>query len=910
MIDVFGSRREYGRSPAPRGAPAARGLAPTALVILKIPMQLEKVYEPQRFEPRWAQWWLDEALYAADNTSTKTMFSLVIPPPNVTGSLHMGHMLEHTMIDMVVRWRRMSGYNTLWLPGTDHAGIATQMVVERQLAQQNITRRELGREAFEAKVWEWKAVSGGRIVEQMKRTGASCDWTRERFTMDEGLSRAVREVFVGLWERGLVYRGEYMVNWCPRCNTALSDLEVAHEDTQGSLWHIKYPVLDAQGDETGEHLVVATTRPETMLGDTAVAINKEDQRYLHLHGLSVRLPLMNRDIPIILDDLADPEFGTGVVKVTPAHDPNDFEAGKRHNLPHVKVIDETAKMTADAGSYAGLDRFEARKKVVADLEAAGLLAGIEPHALSVTMCDRCRTILEPLVSKQWFVSMKPLAEKAMAAVEDGRTTIEPEQWRTTYFHWMRNIRDWCVSRQLWWGHRIPAWYCEECGHMMVARHEPEHCAECSYTTLRQETDVLDTWFSSGLWPFSTMGWPGQTQDLKTFYPTSLMIMGYEILFFWCARMMMFGLEFMGEVPFRQVYIHGIVRDAQGKKMSKTRGNTVDPLDITEKYGTDAVRMALLTAAAPGTDISWTEDKVPASRAFGNKIWNAARFLFMNMERAGVEPCIPGAAKAETLEDRWIQSRLNAAAESCNRALEANRFHEAAQTMWHFFWGEFCDWYIELKKLRFTEGSGLDDNWRNLLNTFEAALRLLSPAMPFLTEELWQRLANGAPGLPKSVTVAAYPQYSEAAHDAEAERQMALLQEIITSARTYRADSKIDPKAKLSAKLICKGEALAVANTSRVPIEKLAGLTLTIEEGAPKNTFELVFEMSESDAEAQRKRLAKEIEQLEKNVASSERQLGDEKFLARAPEHIVASIKEKLTKYKTELDAKRSAVAGL
>jgi len=873
-------------------------------------MQLEKVYEPQRFEPRWAQWWLDENLYAADARSSRPMFSLVIPPPNVTGSLHMGHMLEHTMIDMAVRWRRMSGFNTLWLPGTDHAGIATQMVVERELAKQGVKRRDLGREKFEEKVWEWKALSGGRIVEQMKRTGASCDWSRERFTMDEGLSRAVREVFVGLWERGLVYRGEYMVNWCPRCHTALSDLEVSHEDTQGSLWHIRYPVLDASGNPTGEFLTVATTRPETMLGDTAVAINARDPRYTHLHGLLVRLPLLHRDIPILLDDIADPEFGTGAVKITPAHDPNDFEAGKRHNLPHVKVINELAQMTADAGPYAGLDRFEARTRIAADLDAAGLLASVQPHSLSVTKCERCQTILEPLVSKQWFVSMKPLAEKAIAAVEQGRTTIEPEQWRTTYFHWMRNIRDWCVSRQLWWGHRIPAWFCDACGHITVSRDTPTACPQCHSASLRQETDVLDTWFSSGLWPFSTMGWPGQTDDLRAFYPTSLMIMGYEILFFWCARMMMFGLEFMGEVPFRHVYIHGIVRDSKGKKMSKTRGNTIDPLDITAKYGTDAVRMALLTAAAPGADILWTEDKLPASRAFGNKIWNAARFLFMNMERSGVTPCIPEPPTPETLEDRWIRSRLNSAAATINAALAVNRFHEAAQTMWHFFWGEFCDWYIELKKLRFTENSGLDNNWRNLLHTFESALRLLSPAMPFLTEELWQRLANGAPGLPKSVTVAAYPHSSPEAHDPEAERQMTLLQEIITAARAYRADQKIDPKARLNARILCTPDALAVARSFHEAIEKLAGLSLAVEPGQPKTSFDLLFAMSDADAEASRKRLAKEIEQLEKNIANSERQLGDDKFLARAPEHIVASLREKLTAYKLELDAKRAALSQL
>jgi valyl-tRNA synthetase len=873
-------------------------------------MQLDKVYEPRRFEPRWAKWWIEEGIFTAGKDTSKPAFSLCIPPPNVTGSLHMGHMMEHTMIDMVIRWRRMSGYDTLWLPGTDHAGIATQMVVERELAKEGLSRREMGREEFEKRVWQWKELSGGRIVEQMKAVGASCDWTRERFTMDPGLSRAVREVFNGLWERGLVYRGEYMVNWCPRCQTALSDLEVAHEETNGSLWHIRYPVIG----EAGRFLTVATTRPETMLGDTAVAVNAKDPRYQDLHGKRVTLPLMNREIPIVLDDLADPEFGTGVVKVTPSHDPNDFECGRRHGLPFVKVIGEDARMTAEAGAYAGLDRFEARKRIVADLESLGLLAGTQPHKLSVTRCDRCATVLEPLVSKQWFVRMKPLAEKAIAAVEEGRTAIEPEQWRNTYFHWMRNIRDWCVSRQLWWGHRIPAWHCEECSETIVAREEPAGCTRCGSAKLRQETDVLDTWFSSGLWPFSTMGWPEQTEDLRRYYPTSLMIMGYEILFFWCARMMMFGLEFMGDVPFRQVHIHGIVRDGQGKKMSKTRGNTVDPLDITEKYGTDAVRMALLTAAAPGTDILWTEDKLPASRAFGNKIWNAARFLFLNMERAGVEAAIPEPAPAETLEDRWIQSRLNAAAEVCNRAIGQNRYHEAAQTMWHFFWGEFCDWYIELKKLRFRENSGLDNHWRNLLNTFAAALRLLHPAMPFLTEELWQRLSPGS-----SIAVAAYPAADPARHDAEAERRMGLLQEIITAARTLRAEMKLDPKEQVEAVLYSSGEAHGIALENLEAIQKLAVVSLRVEPGVAPSAgagvrstteFDLALQASAAQMEAQRKRLIKEIEQLEKNIANSERQLGDEKFLSRAPEHVVAQIREKLGEYKAQLEKSRAAAASL
>jgi valyl-tRNA synthetase len=878
-------------------------------------MQLDKVYEPSRFEPRWAEWWVEQKIYRADDSGERPMFSLVIPPPNVTGSLHMGHMLEHTMIDMVIRWRRMLGFNTLWLPGTDHAGIATQMVVERQLARKKISRHDLGREEFEKKVWEWKAQSGGRIVEQMKRVGASCDWTRERFTMDPGLSRAVREVFVRLWEKGLIYRGEYMIQWCPRCRTALSDLEVAHEDASGSLWHIRYPVKG-----TDEHLVVATTRPETMLGDTAVAIHPKDARYLHLHGGVVTLPLMNREIPIVCDELADPRFGTGAVKVTPAHDPNDLEAGKRHSLPHVKVIGEDGAMTAEAGAYAGLDRVEARKRVVADLEAQGLLVKIEPHALSVGKCDRCRTVLEPLVSKQWFVRTKPLAEKAVEAVEQGRTKIEPETWRHTYFQWMKNIRDWCVSRQLWWGHRVPAWHCGDCGEVTVSRETPSHCARCHSADLKQDPDVLDTWFSSGLWPFSTLGWPDQTEDLKRFYPTTLMIMGYEILFFWCARMMMLGIEFMGEVPFREVYIHGIVRDGQGRKMSKTRGNTVDPLDIVEKYGTDAVRMALLTSAAPGADILWTEDKLPAARNFCNKMWNAARFLFMNMERSAVAPCIPDSpGVSESLEDRWIRSRLNAAAQVCNQAIEQNRYHEAAQTMWHFFWDEFCDWYIEMKKLRFRENSGLDGHWRQVLTAFEASLRLMHPALPFLTEELWQRLAQGSPAHARSVSLADYPQYDPAAHDGGAERQMGLLQEIITVIRNLRGEMKLDPKAPIAATLYSNREAGTIAGENQEAVEKLANVRLKIVKGRlpaagpgtrSTNGFEVALEVPAAQVEAQRKRLAKEIERLEKNVANSHRQLGDEKFLARAPEHVVKGIKAKLGDYESQLEKSKAELAAL
>ena len=880
-------------------------------------MQIDKIYEPQLFEPHWAQWWVEQGFFHASAQSTQPMFSLAIPPPNVTGSLHMGHMLEHTIIDCVMRTHRMRGEATLWLPGMDHAGIATQMVVERNLAKEGKKRRDYTRDEFEQIVWKWKEESGGQIIRQMKSVGASCDWSRERFTMDPGLSHAVRETFVRLWEKGLIYRGEYMVNWCPRCTTAISDLEVDHEETNGSLWHVKYPVVG----QPDRFLTVATTRPETMLGDSAVCVNPADERYLDLKGHAVMLPLMNREIPVIHDELADAAFGTGVVKVTPAHDPNDFEAGKRNNLAIIKVMDTEGRITKEGGVYAGLDRFEARKRIVADLEAAGLLVKIEDHKLAIGKCQRCKTVVEPMVSQQWFCRMKPLADRALAAVETGQTTIRPENWEKIYCDWMRNIRDWCISRQLWWGHRIPAWHCADCTKITVDRVDPTACMHCGSARITRDTDVLDTWFSSGLWPFSTLGWPDQTPELAKFYPTSLMVMGFEILFFWCARMMMLGIELVGEVPFKHVYIHGIVRDGKGKKMSKTTGNTVDPLDITAKYGTDAVRMALLQAASPGADILWTEDKLPAARAFANKIWNAARFLFLNMERAGVEPRImaSGPGPAETLEDRWIRARLNTAADAVNRAVDTQRFHDVGQTLWHFFWSDFCDWYIELKKLRFTEGSGLDSNWRNLLWVFDQALRLLHPAMPFITEELWQRLRNGDETLPKSIAVAAIPQYSAVAEDADAMREMQILQDVITSVRTLRAEMKVDPKLALTGTLYATGEALAVVTREALAVTKIANVTLECKaekppqlSGATRSTadFDLILSVPMAQKEAQAARLNKENEQLEKNIANYERQLGDEESLAKKPAKLVDSMKQKLAEYQAQLQKNKEALDGL
>jgi valyl-tRNA synthetase len=872
-------------------------------------MQIDKVYEPRRFEPRWAQWWIDQGIYRANVEQPGAVFSLVIPPPNVTGSLHIGHMLEHTEIDVTVRWHRMLGDDTLWLPGTDHAGIATQMVVERKLAQEGVCRRGLGREKFEERVWAWKAEYGDTIKRQMIRLGASCDWSRERFTLDPGLSRAVREVFVSLYEKGLIYRGKYMVNWCPGCHTALSDLEVAHQETDGHLWHIRYPVVGSD-----RSLVVATTRPETMLGDTAVAIHPQDKRYTDLHGKSVLLPLMHREIPIVLDELADPKFGTGVVKVTPAHDPNDFEAGRRHNLPLIEVIGADARMTPQAGAYAGLDRFEARARVVDDLKALGLLEKVEDYKLSLGRCQRCKTVVEPLVSTQWFVKTKPLAEKAIRVVETGEIQFVPENWKKTYFEWMYNIRDWCISRQLWWGHRIPAWHCEECEEIIVARETPERC-RCGSTRLKQDPDVLDTWFSSGLWPFSTLGWPDDTPDLRKYYPTSLLITGFDILFFWVARMVMLGCEFMGDAPFRKVYIHGLVRDAERQKMSKTRGNTIDPLTVTDQHGTDAVRMALLMGAAPGSDIVLSEDRMESARAFANKIWNAARFLFLNMERSRVEPWLPDSLEtfapgpAAPVEDRWIFSRMNDCAAQANKAIEEFRYHEAAQVLWHFFWHEFCDWYLELKKLRFRENSGLTNDWRNVLAAFESALRLLHPAMPFLTEELWSRLRVEGAGRPISVSLCRYPQYRPELACPAAESEIATLQEIVTAARTLRTEMKIDPKQALEGVLYSRGGALGVAEAHAEAIQRLANVRLALEGGdAPRSRavrstseFDLALSVPTGQLDAQRKRLEREREQLDRNIANSRRQLSDEKFLGRAPAHVVESIRTKLAEYEAQLE---------
>ncbi len=849
---------------------------------IKFPMEIDKVYEPQRFEPRWAEQWVAEETFKATAAPGEPYFSLAIPPPNVTGSLHMGHMFEHSIIDAQIRWRRMKRgadgkpVRTLWLPGTDHAGIATQIMVERQIAAEGLTKHDLGREKFEERVWTWKRESGGRIVEQMKRAGVSCDWAREHFTLDEGLSRAVREAFVRLYEKGLIYQGDYMVNWCPRCQTALSDLEVEHEETEGSLWHIRYNVAGSD-----DFIVVATTRPETMLGDTAVAINPKDPRAERLHAKALQLPLTDRTIPIVLDEMADPEFGSGAVKITPAHDPNDFEAGKRHDLSSIKVIGEDAKMTAAAGAnYAGLDRYAARKKVVADLEEQGLLVKIEKYKLKVSKCHRCRTVVEPLVSKQWWMKMKPLAEPAIQAVEDGRITFVPANWSKTYFEWMYNIRDWCVSRQLWWGHRIPAWHCADCKAVTVAREDPPVCVKCGSAKITQETDVLDTWFSSGLWPFSTLGWPDQTVDLAAFYPTSLLVTGFDIIFFWAARMIMFGMELTGEVPFRQIHIHGLVRDADRQKMSKTKGNVIDPLVINEKYGTDAVRFGLLVAAAPGNDIALSEEVIARGRNFANKIWNASRLLFSKDK---------GEGKRETLADRWIGARLNVAIRKANEAFEGHRYHEAADALWTFFWDEFCDWYLELKKQ--------DTDWGFAYQVHEKALLALHPLMPFITEELWHRKGHAT-----SIALEAYPEADAALDDPEAEREMKLLQDVTTAVRTQRADRKVDKKLRLTGRYTGpKIDPALVAMGTNVDfaVTPTDGLTFDIQ---------IDFPEAGGPSEEQLDRLRKDNEQLEKVIANSKRQLENDAFVSKAPAKVIEGMRAKLAEYEAQY-AKNKAALG-
>lgn len=864
--------------------------------------ELAKAYEPKEVEERWYRQWEQGGCFAAQVPSAKESFSIVIPPPNITGVLHMGHALNNTLQDILCRWKRMCGFNVLWMPGTDHAGIATQNVVERQLAAEGTSRHEIGREAFIERVWKWKAESGGQIIGQLKRLGASCDWGRERFTMDEGLSRAVREVFVQLYEEGLIYRDNRLINWCPRCHTALSDIEVEHEEQKGSLWHLRYPVVGSD-----RYLVVATTRPETMLGDSAVAVNPADERYRNLIGGQVTLPLVNRRIPIIADEYVDMEFGTGVVKITPAHDFNDFEVGKRHNLDRINVFDESGIINAAGHQYEGLDRFAARKKIVADLEEQGLLEKIVDHALSVGGCYRCKTVVEPYMSLQWYVKVAPLAERALAAVREGTTRIVPTQWENTYYEWMENIRDWCISRQIWWGHRIPAWYCDHCGEVTVSKTDPTSCAHCGSDELRQETDVLDTWFSSALWPFSTMGWPDRTEELGMFYPTACLITGFDILFFWVARMMMMGLHFMGEVPFRDVYIHALVRDAQGQKMSKSRGNVIDPLVIIDEYGADAFRFTLAAFAAQGRDVKLAEERISGYRNFVNKIWNASRFAFMNLEDFE-----PEAVDERTLEfsnaDRWILYRLNEAAREVDEALAGYRFNEAASALYRFTWSEFCDWYIELIKEDLYKGdAGRKTTAQYVLWTvLESLLRLLHPFMPFVTEEIWQSLPGTRPV--SSIMIASYPRPVLERDFAEGAREMELVMEVIRGIRNIRGEVEVPPSRGIAAILDCgSDESLQVLKRNEGYVMSLARLSDLAMGRSPERPADAAVQVAGDvqiviplkglvNVEEEEKRLLKEIGKVEKDIDFLGKKLENQDFVGRAPAHVVAKEREKLEEF--------------
>ena len=920
-----------------------------------MPHDLPKAYDPTAIEDHWAEYWVRENLFAqpaphAGAARQSDPFTILLPPPNVTGRLHMGHMLNQTEMDILTRWRRMSGRQALWLPGTDHAGIATQMMVERQLATEGKSRQQLGREPFVERVWEWKRHYGGAILDQMKRLGASVDWQREYFTMDENLSVAVREAFVRLHEQGLIYRGAYIVNWCPRCQTAISDLEVVYDEHKGHLWEIRYPVLDADGKDTGEFLTVATTRPETMLGDVAVAIHPQDERYLHLHGKMLRLPLVGREIPVILDEWVSLDFGTGAVKVTPAHDPNDFALGERHHLPSINVMDATGHINAEGGAYAGLDRYAARKKIVADLEEQGLLAAIKDYTNNIGHCDRCKTVVEPRLSTQWFIKIQPLADRAIEAVKTGAIRFTPEQYEKTYSNWMENIHDWCISRQLWWGHRIPAWHCAACHKITVARIDPEACAHCGSDQITQETDVLDTWFSSGLLPVSVFGWPNITAenraDFDAFYPTSLLVTGFDILFFWVARMIMLGCWFAADVPmpdgsprsladsvpFREVYIHALVRDANREKMSKTKGNVVDPIEIVKEFGTDAVRFTLASMASPGTDIAFNVARTEGYRAFANKIWNAARFLFMNVDRAAeigitVDPAalgqMPTAAADAPLEARWIVAAFQETAASVNQSLENYRYDDAANTIYQFFWGSFCDWYLEIVKLRLDFSETADKAatkaaLTTFVSVFEASMRLLSPFMPFLTEEIWHALYDGHPPA-KSIALTWYPQAGESMTDGAAIAGMALLQSLIVEVRTLRKEIGVEEKAITPAEVRIGAALQPDVKQNSAIVERLARISEVrfveqitpglAKHSTPSFDVAVVYERT-IDVPAERDRLTKDIAKYEKGLAAAERQLGNESFLAKAPAQVVEGLKKQESETRLLLEKARAALDTL
>jgi len=884
---------------------------------------LDKVYDPHRIETKWYEYWEKQGLFRARADGQKPPYCIVIPPPNITGSLHMGHALNNTLQDVLIRWKRMQGFDALWMPGTDHAGIATQNVVERRLAQEGLDRHQLGRKAFIARVWQWKQESGGTIINQLKRLGCSCDWSRERFTMDEGLSRAVREVFVCLYEEGLIYKGDYIINWCPRCQTALADLEVEHEPVDGYLYYIKYPLVGREGS-----LTVATTRPETLLGDTAVAINPEDPRYQAYQGSSVRLPILGRPIPLIIDPHVDPEFGTGALKVTPAHDFNDFDIAQRHNLPAVKALDENGVMTEAAGKYHGQDRFVCRENILKDLKKEGLLEKVESYSHAVGHCYRCRTVVEPMISKQWFVAVRTLAEPAIVAVQEGRIQLIPEAWDRSFFDWMTNIRDWCISRQIWWGHRIPAWTCQECGQVIVAREDPSACPNCGGGDLEQETDVLDTWFSSALWPFSTLGWPEDTPELRLFYPTSVLVTAFDILFFWVARMMMMGLHMMRDVPFREVYIHALVRDPEGQKMSKSKGNIIDPLELMDKYGTDAFRFSLAAFAAMGRDIRLSEERILGYRNFVNKVWNASRFTLMNLE--DYDPAREDEAPLSVVES-WILSRLQQVEAEAGRHLETYAFDQAAHVLYQFTWHEFCDWYLEIIKPKLGHGPSPEERHHTqkvLVEVLSAILRLLHPFMPFITEEIWHKL----PGAQGSIMVAPYPQPDPALENPAAEAEMGLVMESIVAIRNMRAEMNVAPSATVSILAFSQDpRLLEMLGTHQQSVRLLARVQdLEFQpEGPPPaaaaksvvmyssdGSLDLVMPLTGLiDYREEARRLNREMDKLSRELAQAQKKLANEDFLSKAPAEVVQrererhqALSEKLSKLKSHEKRLRGLLA--
>jgi valyl-tRNA synthetase len=886
-------------------------------------MSLPTVYNPQSVEEKWYQIWLEQKYFHAEVERDKEPFCIVIPPPNVTGVLHLGHALDNTLQDILIRWRRMQGYNALWMPGTDHAGIATQARVEDALAKEGLNKHDLGRKQFLERVWAWKEQYGGTIIQQLKRMGASCDWERERFTMDEGCSAAVREIFIQLYEKGLIYRGSYLINWCPKCHTTISDIEVEHEDREGHLWHIRYPLADGSG-----FIEVATTRPETMLGDTAVAVHPEDARYQTLVGKEVILPIMGRKIPIIADTYVDVSFGTGAVKVTPAHDINDFEMGLRHNLPQITVIDFDAKMTSDCGKYAGMDRYQCRAALVEDLEREGYLIGIEGHSHAVGQCYRCATIIEPLISQQWFVKMKPLAEPAIKAVVDGRIEFVPERFTKIYLGWLENIRDWCISRQLWWGHRIPVWYCQDCHEVIAARSEPKLCPKCGSSKLDQDQDVLDTWFSSGLWPFSTLGWPEQTAELKHFYPTSVLVTGRDIIFFWVARMIFMGLESQKEVPFKKVLIHGLVLDKNGKKMSKSHPETiVDPQDIINNFGADTLRFTLATGTALGQDQRFQMEKVEGSRNFTNKIWNAARFVLMHHEK---EKAVEGDLVSDlhssmlnsfaigenvnlpdewlTLPDKWILTRMEIVTAEVTRLLERFDIGAAASLVYEFLWNEYCDWYIEFSKPRlYQEENTLERIVPQsiLARVLRQTMELLHPFMPFLTEEIWQALPHeGA-----SIMITKWPIINEKLCFKAAGSEMEIIIEVVRTIRNIRVEANVQPQKKVEAILVSSIEKSKVLEGNMQYISNMAGLgswqlvtdeTFKSEKSISAVAAGITIFMPVAglvDAVKEKERLAKELGQLEVEIGKIELRIDSPAFAAKAPPQVIAKEREKLETFK-------------